>query len=629
METKSPARQKIQNLPTRHRKWNARLAGLKAALVMILIAALTVGTVPFPIRMTAWASEVEITSDKIPHGKTGKKMNLSFRIKNTGDASMRDLAIGFDVSGGEIWDEEEGDREYGYSFPFEVTEALPTTENPKSIGRLGDEKTVSLSGVVRRDLTNGYYKAPVVVMDKDGSWLGQADLTIWITQSTGSSDDEEDETKTYDFVLGEGQSTPDGVYPHVLDFALNLRNNSPATVYNVKATMVMDADSEKFPFEINDANYDRMFEKIEVDETVPLTYSFAIREDVYSGYYPITMKIYYSKSSTGDELQTYETLFYVRIHNKDKEDEYGEFNEHDRERARLVVDGFTTEPATIIAGQDFELILRMKNASSSISATNILYSLESEKVSDSAVFTTESGSSSVAMDSLRPGEVKEIRVHLLSKAGVDQRSYGMTIKAKYDSPEFKNAEESMVVDIPVKQIPRLNTGTFEVMPDSINVGGESNVMFAINNTGKVILYNVMVKFEADSIQTVDTYVGNIKPGETGNVDCMVTGAAQTLDDGKIRVTITYEDENGAVSSEEKELTLFVMEEDLSGMEEIDMGNFEDMPMEEAGFFQKYQDQMLPAALAVIVVLLVLVAVLFVKHRKLKASQEEDEDDEIS
>ena len=42
------------------------------------------------------------------------------------------------------------------------------------------------------------------------------------------------------------------------------------------------------------------------------------------------MKIFYSDSSTGEELKTFETSFYVRVHNKDKEDEYGEFNEHDR-----------------------------------------------------------------------------------------------------------------------------------------------------------------------------------------------------------------------------------------------------------------------------------------------------------
>lgn len=120
---------------------------------------------------------------------------------------------------------------------------------------------------------------PVVVMDKDGGWIGHEDLRVWITKSTSTSTDDDDTNKTYDFVLGEGQDAPRGVYPNVMNFSIGLRNNSPATVYNVKASMVLDADSAKFPFEINDANYDRMFDKIAVDETVQLDYSFAIRKE--------------------------------------------------------------------------------------------------------------------------------------------------------------------------------------------------------------------------------------------------------------------------------------------------------------------------------------------------------------
>lgn len=601
-----------------------------------LTACLAVCMVLTAVPFTAMASEVSIHSDKIARGKTGKNMTVSFKVENHSGHDIKELAVGFDVSGGEIWDEDEEDRTYGYAFPFEMSGSLPDTENPKNAGSLGDDKskTVSLSGRVRSDLNEGYYKVPVVVFERIGenlNWIGNEDLQVWISKSTGSSDeDDEDKNKTYDFVLGEGQSTPVARYPEVCNFSLNLRNNSPATVYNVKASIVPDVDSTKFPFDINDVTYDRMFEKIEVDQSASLDYSFAVRSDVYTGYYQIPMKVYYSKSSTGEELQTYETSFYVHVFNKDKEDEFGEFNEHDREKARIIVDGYKTEPETIIAGEVFELVLQLKNASNSIGASNILYSMESEKVSDSAVFTTESGSSSVAMDSLKPGEVKELRIRLLSKPGVDQRSYGLTIKAKFDSPEFKNAEESMMIDIPVKQIARLNTGTFEIMPESITVGSESNVMFPINNTGKVLLYNVMVKFEADSIQPVDTYVGNIKPGETGNVDCMLVGAAPTADDGKIKAIITYEDENGEISSVEKELSLFVTE-DMSMTESMDVGNFEDIPMEEPGFFQKHQDKLLPVALAAVGVLTVVVIVLVVKHRRYKKEKEstEEDDDEIS
>ncbi len=597
---------------------------LKRGLAMCMAVMLMILAVPVP----AFAAQVSITSDKIARGKTGKNMTVTFSIESS--SKLEEIYIGFDVTGGEIWDETDEDMQYGYSFPFEAAGSLHDRENPKRVGNLDGKKSVSLSGRVRNDLTEGYYKVPVVVLRKvsEGGFeqLGYEDLQIWISKGTGT-DDEDDENHTYDFVLGEGQSTPDGVYPNVMNFSINLRNNSPATVYNVKASMILDPDSTKFPFEINDANYDRMFEKIAVDETVSLDYSFAIREDTYTGYYPISMKIYYSDSSTGSELANYETKFYVRVHNKEKEDEYEEFNEHDRTKARLIIDGFATNPETIVAGEAFELILNVKNASSSVPASDILMTVESEKASESPVFSTEAGSSSVSISSLGAGQSQEVRLRLSSRAGVDQRSYGLTFKAKYDSPEFKNAEETMTVDIPIRQIPRLNTGTFEIMPEAISVGEESNVMFGINNTGKVTLYNVMVKFEADSIQTTDTYVGNIKPGETGNVDCMVTGAAPTADEGKIKVTISYEDENGEVSKEQKEMSLFVSEPMPL---EDDMMNegMEDFPVEEPGFLEKYSSILLPVSLGAVAVLTMILVGIAVRSRKRRKEQEELEDDEL-
>lgn len=609
---------------TRKEEERKSMKQLKRGLAMCMAVMLMILAVPVP----AFAAQVSITSDKIARGKTGKNMTVTFSIESS--SKLEEIYIGFDVTGGEIWDETDEDMQYGYSFPFEAAGSLHDRENPKRVGNLDGKKSVSLSGRVRNDLTEGYYKVPVVVLRKvsEGGFeqLGYEDLQIWISKGTGT-DDEDDENHTYDFVLGEGQSTPDGVYPNVMNFSINLRNNSPATVYNVKASMILDPDSTKFPFEINDANYDRMFEKIAVDETVSLDYSFAIREDTYTGYYPISMKIYYSDSSTGSELANYETKFYVRVHNKEKEDEYEEFNEHDRTKARLIIDGFATNPETIVAGEAFELILNVKNASSSVPASDILMTVESEKASESPVFSTEAGSSSVSISSLGAGQSQEVRLRLSSRAGVDQRSYGLTFKAKYDSPEFKNAEETMTVDIPIRQIPRLNTGTFEIMPEAISVGEESNVMFGINNTGKVTLYNVMVKFEADSIQTTDTYVGNIKPGETGNVDCMVTGTAPTADEGKIKVTISYEDENGEVSKEQKEMSLFVSEP-MPLEDDLMNEGMEDFPVEEPGFLEKYSSVLLPVSLGAVAVLTMILVGIAVRSRKRRKEQEELEDDEL-
>ena len=266
---------------------------IRQILWMMMATVMLVTSVPMPGSITAWAAEVEVTSDKIPHGKTGKNLTINFKIRSSRD--IDDVHICFDVTGGEIWDETDEDREYGYAFPFEQTGSINDRENPKRVGKLRESengKSVSLTARVRRDLKEGYYKVPVVVLKGKDDQIGYGELQVWISHSTGTDDDEEDGNKTYDFVLGEGQSTPDGTYPHVMNFAINLRNNSPANVYNVKASITPDAATEKFPFEINDVNYDRMFEKIGVDETVELGYSFAIREDAYSGYYPIAMKIF-------------------------------------------------------------------------------------------------------------------------------------------------------------------------------------------------------------------------------------------------------------------------------------------------------------------------------------------------
>lgn len=561
-----------------------------------------------------------------PRGKIGRSMNVTFTLRNSDDSAWEDVYVSIEDNYYSMTTP--GTDQLDYVFPFEITE---NTFKKKYVGKLspGQERGISLSARVRADLPEGYYSVPIAITwGKDGSSESIGYVTIWLSKPTTGTDEEDDPDKQIGFVLGEGQSTPYGIYPNVLDFAINMRNSGLSDARDVTVSMVLSKDSAEFPFEINDGNYDRTFEHVAAGEVVQLPYSMAVRSDVYSGYYPIKFAISYRETATGD-LKTEEDTFWVRIKNKEKEEEgSGDFNANDRTKARIVVDSFETVPKDIIAGEPFLLILRMKNASSNIAASNIMFSLESEKITESAVFTTESGSSSVVVNSMAAGEVTELKINMLSKAGIDQRSYALKIKETYDSPEFKNASEEVSIDIPIKQIAKLNTGTIEVMPDSINVGSESNIMFPINNTGKVVLYNVMVTFEADSIAPSENYVGNIKPGETGNVDAMVSGIAATADDGKVKIIITYEDENGETQEPvEKELSLYVTEMMAEDFGEMDVSMMDDVPMEETSPIGKYLKIILPlAALVIVAVAVVIVR----KRKKKKAAQEEDDiDNEIS
>ncbi|MBS5282502.1 MAG: hypothetical protein KHY46_01295 [Clostridiales bacterium] len=600
-------------------------AALVTAAALLGSAPLTAAASDFKLGYNTYASDNDyIFTTKAPKGNVGKSMSISFRIR-AADSDMENVKVSLLETTDFQQIEEKGDADYTVDYyPFEIME---TTFVAKSVGNIskGSVKSVSLSARVRRDAAQGYYSIPIQLEWGDGE--SDVDyVNIWISTSPSSSDDEEDKKEGNYFVIGENQSTPRGIYPNVLDFSVNFRNKRETTAQDVTISMGLSEDDTKFPFEINDGNYDRTFERVSSGETVSASYSMAIRKNSYTGYYPIKYTITFRLSSEGD-LHTEEGTFYVHIVSKDKDDDLGEFNANDRTRARLIVDSFHTIPEEVYAGSDFELVLNMKNASTSVPASNILFNLESEKVSDSAVFTTETGTSSLVVDALNPGQTTEVRAKFTAKAGVDQRSYAITIKEKYDSPEFKNAEESITVDIPVKQYAKLSTSNIEVMPDNMSVGSESNVMFGINNTGKVVLYNVSVSFAADSIKPVDAYVGNIKPGETGNVDTMLTGIAPTADDGTIKLTITYEDENGiAAEPVEKELTLMVTEE-TSMDDELPMDTEMDGADTEAepAVFDRYKLWIVGGA----AVLVIAAAAVIRIRKKRRAAKEEDIDDEIS
>ena len=609
------------------RYWLMRgIAALTAAALTVSAgpAALSLGA-DYNLGYSTNPSENDyIYTTRTPRGRIGKSMTISFRIRAT-DSDMENVRVRLAQTDDFQQIEERGSGDYIVDYyPFEIME---TTFVAKSVGDVsqGKTKSTSLSAQVRRDAGQGYYSIPILI-----EWDGGEDIdyvNIWISTDTSDDSEEDTEAEGVYFVVGENQSTPRGAYPNVMNYTVNFRNKRDITAQDVTIHMELSEDDTKFPFEINDGNYDRYYERIGYGETVAVPYSMAIRKDSYTGYYPIKFTVTFRLSSEGD-LHTEELLFYVHITSKDKEDDLGDFDANDRVRARLIVDSYYTVPEVVYAGDEFDLVMNMKNASTNVPASNILFTLESEKVDDSAVFTTESGSSSIVVDSLGPGQSTEVRARYTARAGVDQRSYAITIKEKYDSPEFKNAEESISVDIPVKQYARLTTSNIEVMPASITVGSESNVMFGINNTGKVILYNVTVSFLGDSINPVDSYVGNIKPGETGNVDAMLSGVAPTMDDGTITISITYEDENGVLAEPvTKEMNLMVTE-DMSMDEMWDPAMTDPSLMEEEpSFWEKYG---LFVGLGAAAALIAAVIVIRKLRAKKKAKEEEEEiDDEIS
>ena len=599
-------------------------------------------TIPQVYRMDDDNDTVRLVIGKTPTLYIGKNGTVSVTLMNMEDKDWVET---------EIWIASEDDFRNHYSdeitktedrdseessivqsmktiYPFEVTDSLNRHYKVGHVNKKA-KKTVNLNVNVKKGLEEGYYPILIYISKRAQGEDGMSSeyaktIMAWIEtkKTTGTSETDEDSSEPVAFALGENQSTPSANYSEVMNFDVNVRNTGYKTAYDVRVDMELSEDITKFPFEINDGNYDRQMGNMNPDQTVAVPFSMAVREKAKSGYYPIKFKIRYRENENGNFAAPVEDTFYVRVYGKDEADSLdSEAGENERTKARIIVDSFETDPAEIYAGQDFTLKVRMKNASNSIAASNILFTFESEAVSDSPVFTTVNGSNSVVVNSLAPGASDTLTIKFSSSPTAEQRSYTITINEQYDSPEFKNAKEAVKIAVGLKQEARLNTGTIEVMPDAISVGEESNVMFSINNTGKVMLYNVNAVFEADSIQKNEAYVGNIEPGKSGNVDTMINGIAQTTDDGKVKLSITYEDENGKVSTVEKEIQLMVNEDQSMDESNVDDTWNSDDIQPEPSTTDKLKHLAIPVGIVGVVLAAVILVV--IRRKKKKAGMDDE------
>ena len=268
----------------------------------------------------------------------------------------------------------------------------------------------------------------------------------------------------------------------------------------------------------------------------------------------------------------------------------------------------------------------MKNTSTETTVKNVLFDLQatvegSTTVASYSAFLPTSGSSSVYTDAIAPGETYQMSIEMEAKSDLAQKPYVLTVNMKYDTDEEINKTDTASVSIPVKQEAKMDTGTAEIMPESIAVGEQSNIMFSVFNTGKTTLYNVKVTYESDAIDSGISYLGNLDPGATGNVDSMVTGIAADDGSGTITAVVTYEDEAGNETRYEKEMNLSVYEN------VVDDGSMDDIYTEPA--VEESSGLPLPALIGIIaaIVVIVVVIVIVIKKKKAKKQKKELLDDE--
>lgn len=435
--------------------------------------------------------------------------------------------------------------------------------------------------------------------------------------------------------VGDNWQTPTVSYGQQVAIVLPVVNFGTEELNDLIIEPVTSTLVTEWPFEPDMTNYLQTEPYIPGNQTKDkamenrreFTFYFTARDDVMSGYYPLKFNIWYTKSGIRCEEPAALTVYVQTVGRPGSGTIGGNGQDDTKAKPRIVVTGFETNPAEVFAGDTFTLTIHVKNTATDMPVTNVLFDMQAategeDKTNTYAAFLPTSGASSVFMDKIGANTAEDIVIEMTAKADLAQKPYVLDVNMKYDAGSMFDLTDKASVSIPIHQESRFDTSVPEVAPSDITVGSQSNVMMSVYNTGKTTLYNVQVKFHADSIDEASAFVGNLQSGATGNVDVMLTGIAPTMDDGTIVMEISYEDDAGNVTTTEKTITLYVNEEFYDDMMYDD--SMMDNTDESAGSGKK--GVVIGIVIAVIVVAGAAGAVIFIRLKKKKAAEKALEDD---
>lgn len=438
-------------------------------------------------------------------------------------------------------------------------------------------------------------------------------------------------------IVGDCVPTPAASYGQKVHLILPIYNMGLETVTNLVITPTVSTKAEEWPFRLDTVGLVQCVDYIPPSPNKDVAYAnrrevewdLVVRNDVLTGYYPLKFNVSYYRNNA---IETAELYTYINTKGAPGSGSLDTSEGEKSSNPRIIVTGFDTDPKEVYAGDTFNLTIHLQNTSKRTSVNNVMFSLEAvsegkDEDTTYSAFLPTSGSSTIFVDSIGAQQSADIKIEMTAKADLAQKPYVLEVKAEYEDSQNNQYSSSSNVSIPIKQVAKFDVSSIDVMPESINVGSESNVMFSIYNTGKTTLYNVQVEFVGDSVSGGDTFLGKIESGGTGNVDSMVTGAQPTMDEGIIKAVISYEDESGNKTEVEKELTLFVQEE-MMGADVMDPGMMEDFDEQPKG-----SPKWLIAVIILVVIILAVVGiVVFINIKKKKKNQtelNEDLDDLLS
>lgn len=445
-------------------------------------------------------------------------------------------------------------------------------------------------------------------------------------------------------------------YQKAQDFVLNVANNSDQTLKNIKVEPVLKKNTDKWPFKTEYQSYEASIPELNAGDSGSVKFNFTQRDDAGDKTYRLTFAVT-AENESGEKVYDDKVTYSVNTSAKPESQKADSKSDNSGQSAggsndggnidayaggvdngdavysgggggeasgngsvpRVIVTGFTTNPADVKAGSDFTLTLHLKNTSKSSRVGNMLFELEaptegSDEQTTAPAFLPSSGSNSIYLDGIAANGTADISIDLNAKADLVQKPYSINVSMKYEDANASQIEASSSISIPVKQDARFEFSEFEITPESIAIGEEANVSCNLYNLGQIKLYNAKAIFEGEDIKKNETFLGNLEPGSSTSIDVMLEGIQATQGDGQVKMTLSYEDEAGTVSTTEQTFNFTVTEA-------TDDAIVDEMPEENTtgGL------PIIPIIIVILIIAGIVAAVVIKKKKKSQKLAEEEEE----
>ena len=420
---------------------------------------------------------------------------------------------------------------------------------------------------------------------------------------------------------------------------LQITNNSGQKLENVKVAPDMSKKKAgDWPFEKDWKQYSKKIDGVVANgESKSVSFDFTRREGAKKNSYTIPFSVYVQ--GIDGAIVTDSIFVYAKNETVTPDPTPGDNSQNqgdagngggsgssgsssDGSVPRVIVTGFDTNPAEVHAGSDFTLTIHLKNTSKKTKVQNMLFELQaptegSDEQTSAPAFLPTSGSNSIYLDGIKADGTADISITLNAKADLLQKPYSINLSMKYEDSQATQIESSSSISIPVKQDARFEFSEFEISPQTIEVGGETNVMCSLYNLGRIKLYNAKARFEGNGIKKQEIFIGNVEAGATGSIDAMLQGEKVTNGNSKITMTLSYEDESGNISETTKDFELEVTE----AVDDSDMYMNTDGDAEagSGGF------PVVPVVVVIVIIAGAVAAVVIVKKKKKKQMLNEEEE----